>query len=390
MRMSTRCRRVPKYRHYKPKNLGVVRIDGQDFYLGPYDSPQSWEKYHRLLAEKFARPAAPNLITLDGSQDEMAVKDLILAYVTHADAYYVKNGKPTGEQFGIRAALRPVRKLYGNTSVNAFGPLALKAARQEMVKADNCRGVINHHVSRIRRMFRWGVENELVRVETYQAIMAVAGFAKNRSPARETHPIRSVSDEAVQAAAQHLSPVLQAMIQFQRLTGCRPGEVCILRPCDLDRTTPTWCYRPETYKTEHHDQERRIFIGPGAQLVLSPWLNRPQDSYCFSPRESAGFERKSDHQTKTQQQKAKRPRVSRRGLHYTTNSYRRAITRACSKANIPAWHPNQLRHARATELRKRFGLEGVQTVLGHEKADITQTYAERDFALAERIMSQVG
>ena len=25
---------VPKYPHYKPKNLGVVRIDGRDHYLG--------------------------------------------------------------------------------------------------------------------------------------------------------------------------------------------------------------------------------------------------------------------------------------------------------------------------------------------------------------------
>lgn len=386
--MSARCRRVPKYRHYKPKNLGVVRIDGQDFYLGPYDSPQSWEKYHRLLAEKFAKPTQQR----DSGErmNELAIKDLILAYITHADSYYVKNGKPTGEQYGIRAALRPVRKLYGGASVDAFGPLALKAVRQTLVEVDNCRGVINHHVSRIRRMFRWGVENELVRVETYQALMAVTGFAKNRSPARESQPVRSVSKEAVQAALQHLSPVLQAMVEFQRLTGCRPGEVCILRPCDLDRSRPTWCYRPETYKTEHHDQERRIFVGPTAQALLVPWLDRPQGVYCFSPRESARFERQTSHQTMTQQHKAKRPRVTRRGLHYTTNSYRRAITRACLKAGVAAWHPNQLRHTCATELRKRFGLEGVQTVLGHEKADITQTYAERDFELAERIMSQVG
>jgi len=30
-------RRIPKYRHYKPKNLGVVRLDGKDVYLGKYD-----------------------------------------------------------------------------------------------------------------------------------------------------------------------------------------------------------------------------------------------------------------------------------------------------------------------------------------------------------------
>jgi len=51
MPSSSSKKRIPKYRHYKPKNLGVVRIEGRDFYLGEYDSPESWEKYHRLIAE---------------------------------------------------------------------------------------------------------------------------------------------------------------------------------------------------------------------------------------------------------------------------------------------------------------------------------------------------
>ena len=41
----------PKYRHYKPKGLAVVRVDGRDVYLGRYESPESWEKYYRVLAE---------------------------------------------------------------------------------------------------------------------------------------------------------------------------------------------------------------------------------------------------------------------------------------------------------------------------------------------------
>jgi hypothetical protein len=32
--MPNQSRRIPKYRHYKPKNLGVVRINGIDEYLG--------------------------------------------------------------------------------------------------------------------------------------------------------------------------------------------------------------------------------------------------------------------------------------------------------------------------------------------------------------------
>ena len=88
--------------------------------------------------------------------------------------------------------------------------------------------------------------------------------------------------------------------------------------------------------------------------------------------------------------RARQPRASRRGDSYTTSSYRRAIVRACKRAGIPQWTPNRLRHSRATELRRKYGLEAAQTVLGHAQADVTQVYAERDFELAKRVMREVG
>ena len=49
--MAATRRQLPRYRHDKPKNLAVVRIEGHDHDLGRYDSSESHEKYHRLLAE---------------------------------------------------------------------------------------------------------------------------------------------------------------------------------------------------------------------------------------------------------------------------------------------------------------------------------------------------
>jgi len=45
---------------------------------------------------------------------------------------------------------------------------------------------------------------------------------------------------------------------------------------------------------------------------------------------------------------------------------------------------------RATEIRRQFGVEATQVVLGHAKADVTQIYAERDHALAAEIMKKIG
>jgi site-specific recombinase XerC len=57
---------------------------------------------------------------------------------------------------------------------------------------------------------------------------------------------------------------------------------------------------------------------------------------------------------------------------------------------VPLWTPNHLRHAAATRIRSRFGLEAAQVVLGHEKADTTQIYAERDLERAREVMAAVG
>jgi site-specific recombinase XerC len=56
------------------------------------------------------------------------------------------------------------------------------------------------------------------------------------------------------------------------------------------------------------------------------------------------------------------------------------------KVNGVGWHPNQLRHTVATEVRARFGLVAAQAVLGHAKADVTQVYAERDLTRAAEVM----
>lgn len=84
--MPTRRPRTPKYRHYKPKNLAVVRIDGKDHYLGKYGSPESHEKYRRLLAEWLSIQtvtAAPSSRTVGCSsvcQPPISINELILAY----------------------------------------------------------------------------------------------------------------------------------------------------------------------------------------------------------------------------------------------------------------------------------------------------------------------
>jgi site-specific recombinase XerC len=115
--------------------------------------------------------------------------------------------------------------------------------------------------------------------------------------------------------------------------------------------------------------------------------------------------RKTRVQPSQQNRRKARPQRAA-STRYKKDAYRRAVVKAIAKVNreeakaaakegrepqlIPAWHPNQLRHSAATEIRRQFGLEAAQVVLGHAKADVTQVYAERDHALAAGIMAQIG
>src|SRR6185436_17427489 len=109
---------------------------------------------------------------------------------------------------------------------------------------------------------------------------------KGRSEARETAPIRPVADTVVEATLASVSPVVADMVRFQRITGCRPGEVVILRPCDVDTSENVWIYTPSSHKTEHHGKQRVILIGPRTQNVLRRYLVRDKATFCFSPAES--------------------------------------------------------------------------------------------------------
>lgn len=406
---------APKYRHYRPKNLGVVRLNGRDFYLGEYGSPASHEKYHRLVAEWLANgrqlPSTPPSGEPEeqAQQPSLSVNEMLLAYWRFAEGYYGNSKELTG----MMAAIKPLKELYGLAPAQSFGPKALKLVRQSLIDADLCRRQINARINRIRRVFKWAVSEELIPPSVIEGLRTVAGLRKGRTTARESKPVKPVAMEHVEPVIAVVSPQIAAMIRLQALTGMRSHEMTIMRPCDIDRSGDVWIYTPERHKTDWLECEKFIPLGPLAQNLIRPFLDRPDDAYLFSPREAEEWrnerraaKRKPDRKTKVypcelrtreQRKQASKHRISKRPKRprFDTDSYRRAITYGIDKARkagieIPHWFPYQLRHSRATDVRKQYGLEGAQVILGHQSADITQVYAERDLALAIRIARETG
>jgi integrase len=392
-------RTTPKYRLHKATGQARVTLDGKTFYLGVFGTPESHEKYDRLIAEwlEGGRQAS-------GSKTEEGYKvnDLLLAFDKAHEGYY-HEGEQTSELKTIQDAVGPLRQLYGRTVAKDFGPKQLKAIRTQLVEKGLTRGYINRQVARIRRVFRWGAEEELVPASVFHALQAVRGLRRGMTAVLEAEPVLPVPVDDVWKTLPFLPPVVRVMVEVQHLLGCRPGEVCRLRTADLERGhrdpksgQEVWLYRLRKHKMFHHDgQERVIVVGPKAQELLKRWLRPDEpDAYIFSPAESERLRavvRREQRKTPLRPSDSHEPNVREdRSERYKTHAYGVAIRRACKRAKVPVWTPNQLRHTRLTELRRIAGLECAKAIGGHKKIETTQIYAERDLAGALSIMAELG
>jgi integrase len=239
------------------------------------------------------------------------------------------------------------------------------------------------------------------------------------------------------------------MVELQRYTGMRPGEVCKLTLDEVDRSGELWLYRPAQHKTAHHGKDRVIPFGPRARATITAFLigdNPPPESFdgidltehtdrlvaadayqeagrerderllrdlarsvvfiagcvvdpaapLFSPKEARDdrfrvmrANRKSKVQPSQKCRRAEEPQRFPRD-QFSDTGYAHAVAKAAARAGVPHWHPNQLRHLFATEVRRVHGLEAAQVLLGHSRADVTQVYAERDLARASAIAAMNG
>ena len=302
-----------------------------------------------------------------------------------------------------------------------------------MVEMRHCRGRINRDIGRIKRLFRWATSKQLVPSTVYPLLATLPGLRAGRSAAKETSPVKPVPEEFVGAALPHMPAQVQAMVELQQATGMRPSEVCAMRGIDLDTSGPVWLYRPGSDQGEHgahktawRGHDRVISLGPKAQAILKPWLRLNVTEYLFQPRESReafDAERKAKRTSKVPPSQSKRRRKlkpkRKPGERYNVISYTHAIYRACTVAHrrtckdcqrqidesrkdrtkrlrkCPGlraclWSPNRLRHSFGTEVRRRYGLEAAQVLLGHQKANVTQVYAERNLGLAQTVAAEIG
>ncbi|MCH8823741.1 MAG: site-specific integrase [Planctomycetes bacterium] len=387
--MTKRTKQIPSLRLHPSSGRGFVELNGKRKYLGRYDDPETRLKYDRAVSEWMLNNRRP---TVDVNQ--ITVTELIDRFWLHADAYYRKPDRsPTSQISCYKLALKPLKRMYGTVRAVEFGPLALKAIRQAQLEKGVSRGVLNKIVSLIRSVFRWGASEELIPGTVITALGTLAPLRAGRSEARETDPILPVPEAHVDAVKPFVSSQVWSLIQLQLLTGARAGELVKLRLIDLDMSEKVWQAELKDHKTAYRGRKRIIYFGPQAQSIIQKFIpDRAVDTYLFSPREAHAERRSKDAKSHRRPGQAQTPRKTKRvmGDCYTTCTYRQAIRRGCEAASVDIWTPHRLRHSAGTSLRKQFGVEMAQIMLGHSKADVTQLYAERDEAKAVDVAAKIG
>src|SRR6478672_255243 len=95
--------RPPAYRHHKASGQALVTLNGRDFYLGPWRSAESKQKYQRLISQWLANGGS-----LPAKQfDKTTITELLAAFWRHAKSFYIDaDGKPSTEQKNYRLLIK--------------------------------------------------------------------------------------------------------------------------------------------------------------------------------------------------------------------------------------------------------------------------------------------
>jgi integrase len=409
--------KVPSLRLHKATGLAVCRLNGRDFYFGPYGSAEAERSYHALIAKWLAggrqpvddpgrpapvrvrlleretgsrlrkaggSPAAPSPLTSDSPPEGLTIVELVAAFVRYQRSAYPDYANPKSVPSSYKTILALLVEHYGRESAGGFGPRKLRLLRDVYVQRGWVRSRVNAAVTKVRNVFRWACSEEMLPGGVYHALLSLPslkyGQALKESIQRQPAPV-----EDVRKALEKMPRVVRDLARLQMLTGSRPGELFKLRPCDVDTTSDVWIYAPVAHKGRHLGKRRVIAFGPQCQEVLRPYLDRDPLAYCFSPKESEAERRAEQHARRrtplscgNRPGKGAKPKTRRKvGETYTAGSYQTAIERACQAAGVPVFVPYQLRHLKACLLRQQFGgLDEVQLTLGHAHASTSERYAK--------------
>jgi integrase len=375
---------VPAYRLHKQSGQAVVTLNDtvtgerKDRLLGTHGTRSSRQEYARVIGEWQARGRRLGL----ASPTDLTVAELAVRFLKHAESYYrdPETGEPSKEYDEFDRTSVPLTETYPHHPAADFGPAQLKVVRDRMVALGWCRNTVNQRVRRIRHVWKWAAEDGLIPASTWHGLCVVRGL-----------------QAVVDLTLPHLPRHVRGLIEFIRLTGCRPAEACRLRLCEVDASGAVWVYSPAVHKCAWRGHERLVGVGPKAQALLREFTSglSPTD-FVFSPRRQRDERhaamraaRKTPVQPSQRCRRKERPKKVP-GDRFTPASVGRAVRVACKKAKVSPWCPYQLRHAAGARARRVGGLDAAQALLGHRTVAMAEHYSKLTIDDMVKVAAIVG
>jgi integrase len=252
--------------------------------------------------------------------------------------------------------------------------------------ADEIKHRARSHVNRLVRetvaMFAWGVSEEIVPVEVWQALKTTPHLRAGESAARETKHREPVSPKDFEGILPLLPPVMADLVRFCRITSCRPVEACNLRMRDVEPCAGVLKWTLAKHKTAHHGVIKAIPIGPRAEEIVRRWAaGKSPDEPVFSRADRDRVKVEGTITTHTL-------RAARQT--FTPQEIRNAIQAACELAERPKWTTYQLRHAGLSEVRQELGVEAEAAVAGWTTPKLAYHYARLKFDEAAEAAKRLG
>ena len=330
--MQRRKKHEPPVLKRNKKGGAYAYIAGRQKWFGTYDDPETHKRFAHFLQmwEANGGQAPPE----SKRAETISCETLVALYLIHCEKHYRRpDGIPTGETQQVAYTARPLLQLYRELPVSSFSVHTLKRVREAMVASGLSRKTVNQRVWRIRRMFRWAAEEELVQPDVLASLSVLRSLQEGRTEAPETDAVTAVSEEHFLAVLPLLRTPVRSMVILQWFSGARPGEVRDFRLAHLSQMNdPVWLYTPPQHKTRHRGKPRYIGIGPKSQEVLRPYLTRvprpDPEKPLFSPRDAM---EERDHVARVngrspRSESAIRGRSRQRfAEQYTRSSYRHAV-----------------------------------------------------------------
>ncbi len=389
--------RIPKYRR-NPDGRAFAEIPGSGrkrVYFGRHGDPESKRKYELWVSRLLAADGP----ILDADTTENAsIAELVERYMRHVE----RMSRNPKERSSITGVMRRFYSQFARVPAKNFGPRMLVQFQDELARAGYARKTINQMVGRVKRFFKWCTQQELLPPSIYHGLATIDGVRRGQPGVKESHPVKPVPWDDVQATLPHVSPTVAALIQVQYFCGLRPGEATIMRRKDIDASGDIWIYSPAKHKNLWRGHHLVKAIPRVAQELIKPLFLADADAYLFRPEDSVrwwGTMRGADtHERKTKvypsEIRSRERRKSERETNYgagklrpcyDTHSYRQAVRHGIRRArkmgeNLEFWTPHQLRHGVATEISKSLGQQAAQRWLGHAKLDTTSIYAEKQLS----------